>query len=109
VSNSSGQKQGQAAAGKRARDALANQDERRSRRPLESSPSKAAPGTLKADQQALTDPRSHDAPKKGTPNNAALLKQYGVVTVPKTVYEWGGYRYSNPEDAIAAAKRGARA
>jgi hypothetical protein len=41
-----------------------------------------------------------------TENTAELLKRYGITTVPKPVYEWGGYRYSNPGDAIAAAKRG---
>jgi hypothetical protein len=39
---------------------------------------------------------------------AAELEQHGVVSVPSTSFEWGGYRYSNPGDAIAAAKRGAR-
>lgn len=37
---------------------------------------------------------------------AALLKRYGITTVPRPTYEWGGYRYTNPGDAIAAAKRG---
>jgi len=37
---------------------------------------------------------------------AALLEHYGITTVPRPIYEWGGYRYSNPGDAIAAAKRG---
>ena len=29
----------------------------------------------------------------------------GVVPVQLTVFDWGGYRYSNARDAIAAAKR----
>ena len=33
------------------------------------------------------------------------LKRYGVVPVKLTVFDWGGYRYSNARDAIAAAKR----
>lgn len=33
------------------------------------------------------------------------LEKYGIVPVQLTVYEWGGYRYSSPQDAIAAAKR----
>jgi hypothetical protein len=37
---------------------------------------------------------------------AALLKRYGITTVPRPTYEWGGYRYTNAHDAIAAAKRG---
>ena len=36
------------------------------------------------------------------------LQQYGIVPVHLTVYDWGGYRYSNPRDALAAAKRAAR-
>lgn len=38
----------------------------------------------------------------------AQLDQLGIRTVPKAVYEWGGYRYSNASDAIAAAERAAR-
>ena len=34
------------------------------------------------------------------------LEEYGIVTVPSATYEWGGYRYTNVRDAIAAAKRG---
>lgn len=33
------------------------------------------------------------------------LKRHGVVSVQLTVFDWGGYRYSNAGDAIAAAKR----
>ena len=33
------------------------------------------------------------------------LKQYGIVPVMLTVFDWGGYRYSNARDATAAAKR----
>ena len=33
------------------------------------------------------------------------LKRYGIVPVVLTVFDWGGYRYSNARDAIAAAKR----
>jgi len=39
---------------------------------------------------------------------AAALKQYGITPVQLTVFDWGGYRYSNSRDAIAAAKRSAR-
>ena len=35
------------------------------------------------------------------------LKRYGIVPVQLTVFEWGGYRYSNASDAIAAARRSA--
>lgn len=33
------------------------------------------------------------------------LERYGIVPVQLTVFDWGGYRYSNSSDAIAAAKR----
>ena len=33
------------------------------------------------------------------------LDRYGIVPVQLTVFDWGGYRYSNSRDAIAAAKR----
>ena len=36
------------------------------------------------------------------------LERHGITIIPKAVYEWGGYRYSNASDAIAAAKRAAR-
>ena len=36
---------------------------------------------------------------------AAELKSHGIETVPASVYLWGGYRYSNAGDALAAAKR----
>lgn len=34
------------------------------------------------------------------------LDQYGIKTIPLQVFEWGGYRYTNARDALAAAKRG---
>ena len=33
------------------------------------------------------------------------LRRYGITPVQLTVFDWGGYRYSNSKDAIAAAKR----
>ena len=47
--------------------------------------------------------------KDASPDIPALLKRYGITTVPRPTYEWGGYRYTNAHDAIAAAKRGASA
>ena len=38
----------------------------------------------------------------------AQLDQLGIRTIPKAIYEWRGYRYSNASDAIAAAERAAR-
>jgi hypothetical protein len=37
---------------------------------------------------------------------SAELDRYDVAVVLQAVYEWGGYRYTNVLDAIAAAKRG---
>jgi hypothetical protein len=34
------------------------------------------------------------------------LNRYGIITVPTKVYTWGGFRYTNARDALAAAKRG---
>lgn len=62
-------------------------------------------GTAVARQRA----RASAVEKNESPDIPALLKHYGISTVPKAVYEWGGYRYSNPGDAIAAAKREASA
>ena len=36
------------------------------------------------------------------------LARYGIVAVPTMSYEWGGYRYSNASDALAAARRAER-
>jgi hypothetical protein len=33
------------------------------------------------------------------------LERYGIERVPTEVFLWGGYRYTNASDAIAAAKR----
>lgn len=43
-----------------------------------------------------------------TPSSDALqtdLKKLGITPVQLTVFDCGGYRYSNLRDAIAAAKR----
>ena len=37
----------------------------------------------------------------------AELARYGIERVPADVFLWGGYRYSNARDALAAAKRSA--
>jgi hypothetical protein len=44
-------------------------------------------------------------------NDAALqseLDRFGIERVPAEAFLWGGYRYSNAGDAIAAAKRNAK-
>lgn len=38
----------------------------------------------------------------------AELDRYGVERVPADVFLWGGYRYTNARDAIAAAKRNSK-
>jgi hypothetical protein len=38
----------------------------------------------------------------------AELDRYCIERVPADVFHWGGYRYSNARDAIAAAKRSAK-
>lgn len=42
----------------------------------------------------------------GSPSMCAELDYHDVAVVLQAVYEWGGYRYTNASDAIAAAKRG---
>jgi hypothetical protein len=37
------------------------------------------------------------------------LDEYGIKRVPADFFLWGGYRYSQAHDALAAAKRGATA
>lgn len=52
-----------------------------------------------------------DLPAAGRQDDEALrreLDRLGITAVPLTVFEWGGYRYGNASDAIAAAKRAAR-
>lgn len=39
----------------------------------------------------------------------AELDLFGIERVPADVYLWRGYRYSTARDALAAAKRGAKA
>ena len=34
------------------------------------------------------------------------LKRLGIERVPTAVFLWGGYRYGNVRDALAAARRG---
>ena len=41
----------------------------------------------------------------GSPATCAELDRYDIAVVLQAVYEWGGYRYTNASDAIAAAKR----
>lgn len=41
----------------------------------------------------------------GSPGVCAELDRYDIAVVLQAVYEWGGYRYTNASDAIAAAKR----
>ena len=42
----------------------------------------------------------------GPPQVCAELDRYDIAVVLRAVYEWGGYRYTNALDAIAAAKSG---
>ena len=33
------------------------------------------------------------------------LDRYGIKRIPADVFMWGGFRYSNARDALAAARR----
>jgi hypothetical protein len=48
---------------------------------------------------------SHRATAAASPATAAELDRYDIAVVLQAIYEWGGYRYSNASDAIAAARR----
>ena len=48
-----------------------------------------------------------DSEKLSEAEQSDLLARYGITPVTSTSYEWGGYRYTNAHDALAAAKRGA--
>ena len=56
--------------------------------------------TDRGSEQHAFDPKPSDAAQSD------LLAQYGITSVATTTYEWGGYRYTNAHDAIAAARRG---
>ena len=57
---------------------------------------------LKLERFAASHPASAAA---GSPETCAELDRYDIAVVLKAAYEWGGYRYTNASDAIAAAKR----
>jgi hypothetical protein len=46
--------------------------------------------------------------ERGEPDQSEL-DECGIERVPAEVFLWGGYRYSQARDALAAAKRGAKA
>ena len=46
------------------------------------------------------------APDRKNDPDLLELDRYGIVIVPAKAYLWGGYRYTNARDALAAAKRG---
>lgn len=54
-------------------------------------------------QQFAGSPRAD--PRVGSTAVCAELDRYDIAVVLQAVYEWGGYRYTNASDAIAAAKR----
>jgi hypothetical protein len=57
-------------------------------------------------QKQSTVPDQPGASHPGLETQEAELSRYGIVSVPITFFDWGGYRYSNARDAISAAKRG---
>jgi hypothetical protein len=49
-------------------------------------------------------------PRADGPSDSSLeqeLSALGITSVQIKSFEWGGYRYTNAHDAIAAARRGA--
>ena len=61
------------------------------------------PGSPGSPLRAAAATQARTAPADTSEDVQAQLKRYGITTVPKPSYEWGGYRYTNPGDAIAAA------
>jgi hypothetical protein len=67
--------------------------------------------TAKTPSRGSTDRWENEggpSPLPETPSGEELqshLKKLGITPVQMTVFHWGGYRYSNSRDAIAAAKR----
>jgi hypothetical protein len=57
------------------------------------------------ERSASGSKKQKPADKSSSTAQPDLLK-YGITAVPTMSYEWGGYRYTNAHDAIAAAKRG---
>lgn len=47
-------------------------------------------------------------PAEGAAHVCAGMDRYDVAVALHAVYEWGGCRYTNALDAIAAAKRGGK-
>ena len=70
------------------------------------------PKTTKAPARTSTDRWENEG---GPSRSASLgdgdaeLEKLGITSVQLTVFDWGGYRYSNSRDAIAAAKRAIKA
>ena len=38
-------------------------------------------------------------------NTEQAIREYGITRVPTQTFEYGGYRYTNINDAVAEAKR----
>ncbi len=67
--------------------------------------------TTKAPARTSTDRWENEGGPSGSGSldgTDAELKKLGITPVQLTVFHWGGYRYSNSRDAIAAAKRAIR-
>lgn len=60
---------------------------------------------LKLEPFALSHARHAAA---GAPHVCAEPNRYDIAVVLQAVYGWGGYRYTNAQDSIAAAKRGSK-
>jgi len=58
-----------------------------------------------AERQRAGMPRTNDAERPMTESAESQLEWFGIERVPADVFVWGGYRYTNASDAIAAAKR----
>jgi len=58
-----------------------------------------------AEREPVVSAGTHHADKPPSDSVRSQLERYGIERVPAEIFVWGGYRYTNASDAIAAAKR----
>jgi len=69
--------------------------------------SSSAEGLSRSEKSGMARMENEGGPS-GPASSESLevsLARFGIVSVAVTTFEWGGYRYTNAKDAIAAARR----
>lgn len=71
--------------------------------------SSAAERLSRSEKTDMARMENEGGPSGGVSSGSEVLEdalaRFGIVSVSVTTFEWGGYRYTNAKDAIAAAKR----